>query len=110
MARQFNADTREFDDVPAGWELQHNAESKRWDYAPPGSVPRFLDDRQEWVLAPPSWVLQEDAASGHRRYGPPPASALAAAPEQGSPSPDERPRSAQGLQGGNEGEPDPGQP
>ena len=72
MPRQFNADTREFEDVPEGWELQHNAESKRWDYAPPGSVPRFLEGRREWVLAPEAWVLAHDAKTDEQRYGPPP--------------------------------------
>ena len=71
MPRQFNSDTREFEEVPAGWELQHNPESKRWDYAPPGSSPRFLEDRQEWVLAPASWVLVPDAATGKLRFAPP---------------------------------------
>ena len=72
MPRQFNADTREFEDVPEGWELQHNAESKRWDYAPPGSVPRFLEDRQEWVLAPEAGDLAHDAKTDEQRYAPPP--------------------------------------
>jgi hypothetical protein len=83
MWRQFNADTREFDDVPAGWELQHNAESKRWDYAPPGSVPRFLEDRGEWVLAPAAWVLGPDETTGKWRYRLPAGSGPAAATGRG---------------------------
>jgi hypothetical protein len=71
MPRQFNPDTREFEEVPVGWERQHNAESKRWDYAPPGSVPRFLEDRGEWVLAPEAWVLASDPRTGKLRYADP---------------------------------------
>ena len=157
MPRRFNADTREFEDVPEGWELQHNAGSHRWDYAPPGSVPRFLEDAGEWVLAPEARVLAPDETTGKLRYGPPRSSGAAGAtggstgmderddgsnegrwvrrvpavPEdaQGQPpggeagveghftfghvgrsAPDaERPRNAQGLQCGDEGEPEAGE-
>ena len=71
MPRQFNPDTREFEEVPTGWERQHNTESKRWDYAPPGSIPRFLEDRAEWVLAPAGWVLASDPQTGKLRYAAP---------------------------------------
>ena len=81
MPRRFNADTRRFEDVPEGWELQHNAGSHRWDYAPPGSVPRFLEDAGEWVLAPEAWVLARDETTGKLRYEPPRSSGAAGATE-----------------------------
>ncbi len=89
MPRRFNADTREFEDVPEGWELQHNAESNRWDYAPSGSVPRYLEDAGEWVLAPAAWVLAPDETTGKLRYGLPRSSGAAGA-TGGSAGVDER--------------------
>lgn len=120
MPRQFNSDTRQFDEVPADWELQYNAESKRWDYAPPGSIPRFLEERGEWVLAPASWTLVADETLGKPRFGPPRGGGAAPAADNGiagAERPREaagerwdtsgrgRPAGAQGLQDGDEGEP-----